>query len=130
MVQSLVNRFGFSASAAFAVAVKIDAFAYMPVQDFGNAFSTYIAQNYGAKKFDRIRTGSAIAVKMSSAFCLISSMIVWIFAKPLLLLFVNVQEIETIRIGVQYLHIVGAFYIGIGMLFLLYGLYRGLGKSY
>lgn len=66
---------------------------------------------------------------MSSAFCLISSMIVWIFAKPLLLLFVNVQEIETIRIGVQYLHIVGAFYIGIGMLFLLYGLYRGLGKS-
>ena len=129
MVQSLVNRFGFSASAAFAVAVKIDAFAYMPVQDFGNAFSTYIAQNYGAKKFDRIRTGSAIAVKMSSAFCLILSIIVWIFAKPLLLLFVNVQEIETIRIGVQYLHIVGAFYIGIGMLFLLYGLYRGLGKS-
>ena len=48
MVQGLVNSFGFSVSAAFAAVVKIDAFAYMPAQDFGNAFSTYIAQNYGA----------------------------------------------------------------------------------
>ena len=48
MVQGLVNSFGPSVMAAFAAAVKIDAFAYMPVQDFGNAFSTFIAQNYGA----------------------------------------------------------------------------------
>ena len=46
MVQGLVNSFGTVAMAAFAAAVKIDAFAYMPVQDFGNAFSTFIAQNY------------------------------------------------------------------------------------
>lgn len=50
MVQGLVNSFGPSVMAAFAAAVKIDSFAYMPVQDFGNAFSTFIAQNYGAKK--------------------------------------------------------------------------------
>lgn len=50
MVQGLVNSFGTVAMAAFAAAVKIDAFAYMPVQDFGNAFSTFIAQNYGAKE--------------------------------------------------------------------------------
>ena len=50
MVQGLVNSFGPGVMAAFAAAVKIDAFAYMPVQDFGNAFSTFIAQNYGAKK--------------------------------------------------------------------------------
>ena len=43
MVQGLVNSFGSVVMAAFAAAVKIDAFAYMPVQDFGNAFSTYIA---------------------------------------------------------------------------------------
>ena len=57
MVQGLVNSFGPSVMAAFAAAVKIDSFAYMPVQDFGNAFSTFIAQNYGAKKEDRIRAG-------------------------------------------------------------------------
>lgn len=50
MVQGLVNSFGTIIMAAFAAAVKIDSFAYMPVQDFGNAFSTYVAQNYGAKE--------------------------------------------------------------------------------
>ena len=50
MVQGLVNSFGPAVMAAFAAAVKIDSFAYLPVQDFGNAFSTYVAQNYGAGK--------------------------------------------------------------------------------
>lgn len=47
MVQGLINSFGTAAMADFAAAVKIDSFAYMPVQDFGNAFSTFIAQNFG-----------------------------------------------------------------------------------
>ena len=50
MVQGLVNSFGVNVMAAFAAAVKIDAFAYLPVQDFGNAFSTFVAQNTGAQK--------------------------------------------------------------------------------
>ena len=57
MVQGLVNSFGTVIMAAFAAAVKIDSFAYMPVQDFGNAFSTYVAQNYGAGQSERIRKG-------------------------------------------------------------------------
>ncbi len=50
MVQGLVNSFGTVIMAAFTAAVKIDSFAYMPAQEFGNAFSTYVAQNYGAGK--------------------------------------------------------------------------------
>ncbi len=57
MVQGLVNSFGIVIMAAFAAAVKIDSFAYMPVQDFVNAFSTYVAQNYGAGKSERFRKG-------------------------------------------------------------------------
>ena len=57
MVQGLVNSFGTVVMAAFAAAVKIDAFAYMPVQEFGNAFSTFVAQNFGARKRQRIRRG-------------------------------------------------------------------------
>lgn len=57
MVQGLVNSFGTAVMAAFSAAVKIDSFAYMPVQDFGNAFSTFIAQNFGAGRNDRIRQG-------------------------------------------------------------------------
>ena len=83
MVQGLVNSFGTVVMAAFAAAVKIDSFAYMPVQDFGNAFSTFIAQNYGAGKKDRIRAGIRSAVTVSVLFCLFISFVVCIFAKPL-----------------------------------------------
>ena len=81
MVQGLVNSFGTVVMAAFAAAVKIDAFAYMPVQDFGNAFSTFIAQNYGAKEKMRIQSGLKSAVCLSMGFCIIISTIVCIFAK-------------------------------------------------
>jgi Na+-driven multidrug efflux pump len=128
MVQGLVNSFGPVVMAAFAAAVKIDAFAYMPVQDFGNAFSTFIAQNYGAGKQDRIQAGLKGAVRAVLIFCVVISAGVWIFAGPLMGLFVEASETEIIREGVLYLHIEGAFYCGIGCLFLLYGLYRAMGK--
>ena len=128
MVQGLVNSFGTVVMAAFAAAVKIDAFAYMPVQDFGNAFSTFIAQNYGAKEKKRIQQGLKEAVRISAIFCLAISMLVCIFAKPLMMIFVNAKETDIIMAGVRYLRIEGAFYIGIGWLFLLYGLYRALSR--
>lgn len=128
MVQGLVNSFGTVVMAAFAAAVKIDAFAYMPVQDFGNAFSTFIAQNYGAKEKMRIQSGLKSAVCLSMGFCIIISTIVCIFAKNLMTIFIDAKETEIIMEGVKYLKIEGAFYCGIGCLFLLYGLYRALGK--
>ena len=128
LVQGLVNSFGPTVMAAFAAAVKIDAFAYMPVQDFGNAFSTFIAQNYGARQETRIRAGLRGAVAASMAFCLVVSALVFAFAQPLMGLFVEAKEAETILEGVRYLRIEGAFYCGIGCLFLLYGLYRALGR--
>lgn len=128
MVQGLVNSFGTAVMAAFAAAVKIDAFAYMPVQDFGNAFSTFIAQNYGAKEKDRIQQGLKEAVRISSIFCIVISILVYVFAKQLMMIFVDVKETSIILEGVRYLRIEGAFYIGIGCLFLLYGLYRALGR--
>ena len=57
LVQRLVDSFGPVVMAAFAASVKIDSFAYLPVQDFGNAFSTFAAQNYGAGKNERVRAG-------------------------------------------------------------------------
>ena len=128
MVQGLVNSFGTTVMAAFAAAVKIDAFAYMPVQDFGNAFSTFIAQNYGAGAQTRIRKGLRGAVLTSLMFCVAVSAIVCLFAAPLMGLFVETGETEVIAEGVRYLRIEGAFYCGIGCLFLLYGFYRGIGR--
>ena len=128
MVQGLVNSFGPAVMAAFAAAVKIDSFAYMPLQDFGNAFSTFIAQNHGAKKEDRIREGIRCAVRTAVVFAFCVSAVVVIFARGFLLIFIQPQETEILAIGVSYLRVVGAFYVGIGGLFLLYGLYRAIGR--
>lgn len=127
-VQGLVNSFGTTVMAAFAAAVKIDAFAYLPVQDFGNAFSIFTAQNLGAGKTDRIRKGIRAASFTSMLFGLLISIAVFVFAEPLMTLFIDAGETAVIAEGVRYLRIEGAFYYLIAALFLLYGLYRALGK--
>ena len=128
MVQGLVNSFGTAVMAAFTAAVKIDAFAYAPVQDFGNAFSTFVAQNYGAKNEERIKKGTKSAGLMAIIFCVCISALVYIYAEPLMKIFVKAEQVEIIRIGVEYLHIEGACYVGIGLLFLFYGYYRAMNR--
>ena len=128
IVQGLVNSFGTTIMAAFAAAVKIDTFAYLPVQDFGNAYSTFVAQNYGAGNKDRIRKGTKAAFIMSISFSIVISLLVWIFAKPLMHIFISKKEVMVIAAGIKYLRIEGAFYFGIGCLFLLYGYYRAIKK--
>ena len=126
LVQRLVDSFGPVIMAAFAAAVKIDAFAYLPVQDFGNAFSTFVAQNYGAGQTERLRQGLRQATLVSVCFsCAISALVV-LLAQPLMRIFVQAGETEVLAAGVQYLRIERAFSAGIGCLFLLYGFYRAV----
>ena len=128
-VQGLVNSFGSTIMAAFAAAVKIDSFAYMPVQDFGNAFSTFVAQNYGARQGERIRRGMKTALCWSISFCLIVSLLVCVFAAPLMSIFVEPSKTAIVEAGVTYLRIEASCYFGIGVLFLLYGFYRAVGRA-
>ena len=126
MVQGVVNSFGPVIMAAFAAAVKIDAFAYMPAQDFGSAVSTFLAQNRGAGKNERVRKGLISGVAISSLYCITASVIIFVFSFPLMGLFTSDDMIITE--GVKYLRIEGAFYVLIGLLFILYGLFRALEK--
>ncbi len=126
LIQRLVDSFGPVTMAAFAAAVKIDSFAYLPVQDFGNAFSTFIAQNYGAGDRERLKQGFRQATIASAAFSVVISALVCIFANPLMRIFVQAGETEVLAAGVLYLRVEGAFYAGIGCLFLLYGFYRAV----
>ncbi|MDD7642893.1 MAG: MATE family efflux transporter [bacterium] len=129
MVQGIVNSFGAVIMAAFAVAVKIDTIAYMPVQDFGNAFSVFVAQNYGAGDRDRIRIGVKKALMNVTVFCVVISAVVFLLAEPFMRIFVTeANSRNVIAAGVQYLRIEGVFYIGIGILFLLYGYFRAVNK--
>ena len=126
MVQGLVNSFGATVMAAFAAAVKIDTFAYLPVQDFGNAYSTFVAQNFGAKREDRIREGTRRAFLLSAGFGAALSIAVCALAAPLMRLFVDPGETAVVAAGVRYLRIEGALYAGIGCLFLFYGYFRAV----
>lgn len=130
LVQGLVNSFGTVVMAAFAAGVKIDTLAYAPVQDFGNAFSTYIAQNYGAGRRDRIRKGCWTAGTMVVCFCAAASLVVCLFAGPLMTVFVDAAAVEIIAAGKLYLRIEGACYVGIGILFLLYGYFRAMQRPW
>lgn len=128
MIQGLVNSFGTAVMAAFAAAVKIDSFAYMPAQEFANAFSIFISQNRGAGKQDRVDQGVRSSVKMSMLFCIVVSVFVVLMAKYFMMIFIQPTETEIIQIGIGYLRIEGTFYCGIGLLFLWYGYYRAIGK--
>ena len=129
MIQSLVNSFGVTVMAAFAAGVKIDAFAYAPAQDFANGYATFVSQNAGANKPDRVRSGIRNAFVMSGVFCVVVSALVGVFAQPLMQLFIDASETETVQIGIHYLRTEGLCYIGIGTLFLLYASYRAVERA-
>ncbi len=129
MIQGLVNSFGSQIMASFAAAVKIDTLAYMPAQEFGNAYSLFVSQNFGSKKKERIQKGTKISVFVSVIFCLIISAIIWTFSEQFMCMFVDAKESVIISEGINYLRIEGSFYFGIGCLFLLYGYYRGIQKA-
>ena len=128
MVQGLVNSFGTAVMAAFAAGVKIDTLAYMPAQEFGNAYSIFISQNYGAGRGERIRAGTKSAVALVLGFCALVSALVWVLAPQLMGIFIPPQEAQSLAVGVGYLRIEGACYVGIGVLFLLYGYFRAVAQ--
>ncbi len=128
MIQGLVNSFGAVVMAAFAAAVKIDSFAYMPAQEFSNAFSLFISQNYGAGEKERVQKGIREAIRISLLFCAAVSVLVFVFAGGLMRLFVSAADHQIINVGIGYLRVEGACYCGIGVLMLLYGYYRGINR--
>ena len=122
MVQGVVNSFGSSVMAAFSSGVKIDSLCYLPLQDFGNATSVFIAQNMGAKKKERAGKGVRLAFISVSLFSILMSFFIVAFSHELIGLFTTDENV--IRIGMRYLLLEGSFYILIGYLFLFYGYFR------
>ena len=100
----------------------------MPLIAMANAASTFVSQNYGAGQSERIRKGIRSAGLTSALFCIFISVMVCLFAAPLMGIFIDSSQADIIAAGVHYLRIEGACYIGIGILFLLYGYYRAVNQ--
>lgn len=123
----IVNKFGTNVIAAYSVAGRIDALAIIPAMNFSQALSTFTGQNIGAGRIDRIRKGLTSTMLMSGIFSVVISIFVVIFGAQLMSMFTS--DGEVIRIGAEYLQIVGSFYILFTIMFAYTGVFRGAGDT-
>jgi putative MATE family efflux protein len=129
VVQVIVNRFGTNVIAAYAAATRLDSLATLPAMNFGMALSTFVGQNIGAGKTERIKSGLKSTLMMSSVVSLVVSSIMIFFGRYLIQLFVKSSETEVILVGSEYLVIVGSFYIVFSAMFTINGVMRGAGDT-
>jgi putative MATE family efflux protein len=124
----VVNRFGIDANAAYSVAGRIDNFAAMPAMSFAIALSTFVGQNMGANKPERVRAGLKATFFMTSAVTLTISAVILFFARGLMRLFTD--DATVIELGRGYLVVIGIFYILFSTMFVLNGVLRGAGDTF
>ena len=129
VVQVIVNRFGTNVIAAYAAATRLDSLAILPAMNFGMALSTFVGQNIGAGKTDRIKSGLKSTLLMSSVVSLAVTSIMVFFGRFLIQLFVRSSESEVILVGSEYLVIVSSFYIVFSVMFSINGVMRGAGDT-
>lgn len=123
----IVNVFGVPTIAAYSIAMRIDSFAVMPAMNFSAAISTFVGQNIGANKFDRIGRGLKSTLLMINSISIAVTLFALVFATPLMGLFTDSKEV--IGIGKQYIYIVTPFYIVFSTMFILNGVLRGAGDT-
>jgi putative MATE family efflux protein len=123
----IVNLFGTDVIAAFSIAMRIDSLAAMPAMNFAAALSTFVGQNLGANKPERVRSGLIATFFMTSLISVAITAIALLFAEDLMGIFTDDQNV--IAIGSTYLVIVSSFYIIFSTMFLLNGVMRGAGDT-
>ena len=129
ILQVALNGLGAASVAAYAAAQKVDTIAMMPMMSFGAAMAAYTAQNYGAGKFSRIRTGVRACCRMSVGFSLLAGALVIAAGPYFMTLFVGPEEVEAICLGQTYFLVNGLTYWILSMLFIFRYTLQGLGQS-
>jgi len=125
-LQSLVNSYGSDFIAGYNAANKIDTFAFMPIQSFSNAVTTFTGQNIGAKRMDRVHKGAVTAIGLSVAVC-IACLVIIPFG-PFLLGMFN-SDPAVIEAGMIYLNSVMPTIAILAIVFTLNSVIRGAGES-
>ena len=131
LIQGQVNALGVTTIAAFNAVTRVDDFACIPEQSISSAISTYIAQNRGANKPERIRTGFRAGIRLEIAYwCLIGTLVI-LFRRPIVSMFVTGEAAdEVVRLGSHYLAYMALFYLWPAMTNGMQGFFRGMGKMY
>ena len=126
-LMGIVNGFGTNVVAGYTAAGRLDSLAVIPSMVFGQALSTFVGQNIGAGKLDRVRKGLNRTLLMSSATAVVISVLIILFKYPLMKLFTT--DMEVVNIGGDYLTIVTSFYLLFTWMFAFGGVMRGAGDT-
>ena len=128
LIQGAVNPLGVFVIAAFNAVSRIDDFVMIVQQNIGHGITGFLAQNKGKANYNRIRKGFVIGVKMEVLYSLLMTIIIFCFAKELMVLFVGKGESQVVQEGVQYLKVMSILYLLPGITNVIQGYFRGLGK--
>lgn len=123
----IVNLYGTDVIAAFSIAMRIDSLASMAAMNFAAALATFVGQNLGANKPERVRSGLVATFWMTSVISVIITVLALLFSRDLMGIFTN--DTRVIAIGAKYLVIVSSFYIIFSTMFVLNGVMRGAGDT-
>ena len=123
----IVNKFGTDVIAGYSVASRLDSMALIPAMSFSQALSSFVGQNIGAGKPERIKAGLIATIKMSGIVTIVTTLIIVLWGHVIMALFTNDHEV--IRIGDQYLTVVSIFYITFTLMFIYSGVTRGAGDT-
>lgn len=131
LIQGQVNALGVSSIAAFNAVTRVDDFACIPCQNISSAISTYIAQNRGARKPERIRTGFRAGMQLEVAYWVLIGSVTALLRRPLVSMFVTGEGSDVvIRLGSEYLSYMALFYLWPALTNGMQGFFRGMGKMY
>lgn len=131
LIQGQVNALGVSSIAAFNAVTRADDFACIPEQSISSAISTYIAQNRGSGKRERIRPGFRAGIRLEFCYWLLIGSVVLLLRQPIVSLFVTGEGSgNVIRLGTEYLTWMALFYLWPAMTNGIQGFFRGMGKMY
>ncbi|MBN1182993.1 MAG: MATE family efflux transporter [Bacteroidales bacterium] len=127
LIMSIVNTFGTDVVAGYSAAMRIDSLAMLPAMNFGQALATFVGQNIGANKRERVKSGLTSTLLMSSVVSLVVTCVVILFGSNLMSWFTN--DAAVISVGVKYLVVIGSFYLLFSIMFSINGVLRGAGDT-
>ena len=130
IIQITLNQLGATAVAAYTAAQKIDQVAILPMMSFGVTMATFVAQNYGAKKYDRIWRGVRDCIKLSLTFAISVGIILNVFSPIFIRAFVGVGHEEVVELGAIYFITNGTMYSLLSLLFIYRYTLQGVGKTF
>ncbi len=129
IIQSVCNSFGSNVIAAFTAALRIEQIATMPMMSFGVALAAYVAQNFGARKFKRIRLGVIKTSTINIILSIIMAFIMRIWGTDIIAAFIGTSAKEVIDIAHKYLLISTIFYFFLGQIFIYRNALQGMGET-